>query len=120
LELRTTTGLDKLRWLGLGPLDAFPNLKAAALFGIWRLEASEATGVKSDVRWAELTGADGAGVRLDGCRFMQLAAPGQLRALSAVGGRPSAKFQRAEKAEDLLDAGSGTKLAGSVTLRSMR
>jgi beta-galactosidase len=120
VELKTSATLDKLRWLGLGPLDAFPNLKAAALFGIWRLEAREAIGVKSDVRWAELTGADGAGVRLDGCRFVRLAAPGHLRALSSVEGRPSAKFQRAEKAEDLLDSGPGTKLSGSVTLRLMR
>jgi beta-galactosidase len=68
LELKTDAGLDKLRWLGLGPLDSFPNLKAAVMFGVWRLNAGEAAGVKSGVRWAELTMADNTGVRVEGTR----------------------------------------------------
>jgi beta-galactosidase len=119
LEIKTTVGLDRLRWLGLGPLDAFPNLKAATLFGIWRLNADQASGVKADVRWAELTNSNGNGLRLYGSPFVRLAAPGQLRALSAVEGRPSAKFQRAEKADERLDAGPGATFTGSVTLRLM-
>jgi beta-galactosidase len=117
LELKTAAGMDKLRWLGLGPLDAYPNLKAAALFGIWRLDARQAEGVKADVAWAELTNADNVGLHAEGSRYTRMAGPGQWRLLSAVEGRPSAKFQRAEKAEDRLDAGPGIAFAGSVTLR---
>jgi beta-galactosidase len=131
-------GLDNLRWLGLGPLDAYPNLKAAAQFGLWRLDKPESTGAKADVRWAEWTSANGAGLRLEGHRvhglapgpgkerrlrplrpYLRLPAPGRLRALSAVEGRPAAKFQRAERSEDRLDAAPGTVLTGSVTLRPL-
>jgi beta-galactosidase len=112
-------GLDNLRWLGLGPLDAYPNLKAAAQFGLWRLDKPESTGAKADVRWAEWTSANGAGLRLEGCPYLRLPAPGRLRALSAVEGRPAAKFQRAERSEDRLDAAPGTVLTGSVSLRPL-
>jgi len=119
LELKTDAGLDKLRWLGLGPLDSFPNLKAAVMFGVWRLNAGEAAGVKSGVRWAELTMADNTGVRVEGSPYTRVVAPGTWRLLNAVEGRPSAKFQRAEKAEDHLDAIAGPKFSGRVTLRLM-
>ncbi len=112
-------GLDNLRWLGLGPLDAYPNLKAAALFGLWRLDNPESTGVKAEVRWAEWTAATGAGLRLEGCPYLRLPAPGRLRALSAVEGRPAAKFQRAEQAAGRLDTAPGTTLAGTLTLRPL-
>jgi len=117
LEMRTADGLDRLRWLGLGPLDAFPNLKAAAMFGVWKLNAADAGGVKSDVRWAEFTSAENAGVRVEGSPYMRIAGAGQWRLLNAVEGRPAAKFQRAERTEDHLNAVAGPKLSGSVTLR---
>ncbi|MCE5307854.1 MAG: hypothetical protein LLG20_09425, partial [Acidobacteriales bacterium] len=119
LELKTDTAMDKLRWQGLGPLDSFANLKEAVMFGVWRLNAGDAAGVKSGVCWAELTTADSTGVRMQGSSYMRMAAPGTWRLLNAVEGRPSAKFQRAEKAEDHLDAIAGPKFSGSVTLRPM-
>jgi len=69
------------------------------------------------VRWAELTSADNAGLRVEGSPYMRVAGTGQWRLLNAVEGRPAAKFQRAERTEDHLDAVAGPKLSGSVTLR---
>lgn len=71
------------------------------------------------MRWAEWTPANGAGLRLDGCPYLRLPAPGRLRTLSGVEGRPAAKFQRAEQAADRVDATPGTTLTDSVTLRPL-
>ena len=35
MELDTAAGLDKLRWLGLGPLDAYPNEKTAPIWAVY-------------------------------------------------------------------------------------
>ena len=34
MELETAAGLDNLRWLGLGPLDAYPNERTAPILGV--------------------------------------------------------------------------------------
>ena len=35
MALNTATVMNHVRWLGLGPLDAYPNEKAAAILGLW-------------------------------------------------------------------------------------
>ena len=108
MEFAVPAELNTLRWLGLGPLDAYPNEKAAAIFGVWSEHAGSggAPGVKAEVRWAELLDAKGAGLRVTGSPFIRLDGdgikPGQLRLLSAVAGRAS-KFNPAERPEYRLD-----------------
>ena len=41
MELETAAGLDNLRWLGLGPLDAYPNEKSAPILGVYPARRSE-------------------------------------------------------------------------------
>ena len=121
IEFRVDPQLNTLRWAGLGLLDAYPNKRAAAHFGVWKAHADtmESQGVKSDVEWAELTGAGGRGLRVAGSRytrFERVAANGaQLRVLSAVAGRPT-KFGGPERPEDHLTVSAGRSFKGSFSL----
>ncbi|ADY53938.1 glycoside hydrolase family 42 domain 5 loop region [Pseudopedobacter saltans DSM 12145] len=44
------TGINDLKWLGLGPYDAYPNKQAAPIFGTWKWDGT--AGVKR-TRWIE-------------------------------------------------------------------
>lgn len=66
-------GLEQVEWFGLGPHECYPDRKRAALVGRWRSTVSELftpyvrpqeAGGRADVRWLELRGNDGQGVRL--------------------------------------------------------
>ena len=63
MEFETAAGLDNLRWLGLGPLDAYPNEKSAPILGVYAGGAGSDTvkGTKS-ARWAEVSSDQRAGV----------------------------------------------------------
>lgn len=54
MTIKTVPELKELRWLGLGPYDAYPNKKAAPILGVWGGEAGSAdvTGMKA-TRWIE-------------------------------------------------------------------
>jgi beta-galactosidase len=113
MEASVDGGVDKLRWLGLGPLESAPNMRVASIFGLWNLPVGDAGGIRGDVRWAEF-----GGVRIENCGYLRLAGPGKLRILSAVEGR-GAKFRRAERAEDRIDVNDQTTLAGRFRLRAI-
>ncbi len=115
VELETARELASFRWLGLGPLEAYPNLKEAAIFGLW---SGDNYGVKADVRWAELTGKDGAGIRAASCGYVRVPGPGRIRILSAVEGRPS-KFNRPEYPEERLDTISPRAFYGAFTIKTI-
>ncbi len=116
MTLRTAPEINHLRWLGLGPLDAYPNEKAAAILGVWSQDLSnaDANGVKA-TRWAELTQASGAGVRIAGSPYIRLEGGSGLQALSAVAGRPS-KRNRAEDPEQRLDVNPHSSFVGEFNL----
>ena len=116
ITLHIAPGIDQLRWLGLGPLDAYPNEKAAAIFGVWsgKLGSGDATGVKA-TRWAQLTEASGVGVRIDGAPYIRVEEGSGLQALSAVAGRPS-KRNRAEDPEQRLDVTPLATFVGEFNL----
>ena len=117
VELSLPGGLEQLRWLGLGWRESYPNEKAAAMFGVWKSILSDevTTGMKHDVRWAEVSGANGAKLRIDGCGNLRVSGPDRLRILSAVEGRPT-KFVRGEKPEYRVDVTAGTVLSGAFRL----
>ncbi|MFE7704866.1 glycoside hydrolase family 2 TIM barrel-domain containing protein [Streptomyces sp. NPDC057486] len=63
------------RWFGGGPGEAYPDTRAASMLGRWEMSVDamqtpyvrpQENGARADVRWAELTDGDGAGVRAEG------------------------------------------------------
>ena len=63
-----------LRWFGSGPHETYPDRKRGGLVGVWRSTVTDQyvpyirpqeNGGHADVRWLELTDADGAGLRID-------------------------------------------------------
>ncbi len=66
-------GLEQVEWFGLGPHECYPDRKRAGLVGRWRSTVSELftpyvrpqeAGGRAEVRWLDLRGLDGRGVRL--------------------------------------------------------
>ncbi|MFC7303780.1 glycoside hydrolase family 2 TIM barrel-domain containing protein [Streptomyces monticola] len=62
-------------WFGGGPGEAYPDTRAAARLGRWQSPVDalqtpyvrpQENGARADVRWAELTGPDGGGLRITG------------------------------------------------------
>ena len=56
ISLRPTSGLDRLIWLGQGPLESVPGKTAATCYGWWAAVAGRALagGTKSGLDWAKL------------------------------------------------------------------
>ncbi|MGZ2355585.1 DUF4981 domain-containing protein [Streptomyces sp. 372A] len=66
---------DAVRWFGGGPGEAYPDTRAAAMLGRWARGVDELqtpyvrpqeNGARAGVRWVELTGGDGGGLRVEG------------------------------------------------------
>ncbi|OKJ71724.1 glycoside hydrolase family 2 TIM barrel-domain containing protein [Streptomyces sp. CB02460] len=66
---------DAVRWFGGGPGEAYPDTRAAAMLGRWARGVDELqtpyvrpqeNGARAGVRWVELTGAGGGGLRAEG------------------------------------------------------
>jgi beta-galactosidase len=115
MEFETPASLDNLRWLGLGPLDAYPNEKTAPILGVYagRTDSDTAKGMKAS-RWAELTSAEGPGFRVEGAPYIRLEGR-NLRVLSAVVGR-SEKGRRPENPEIRLDTGPSVAFQGAFSV----
>jgi beta-galactosidase len=116
LTIQTAPELTHLRWLGLGPLDAYPNENVATILGVWSgtLGSGDATGMKA-TRWAELTEASGSGLRINGAPYIRVAGPSGIQALSSVAGRPS-KRVRAEDPEQRLDTHKDASFEGQFSI----
>ena len=119
MELETAAGLDNLRWLGLGPLDAYPNEKTAPILGVYagKSDSETAKGTKA-ARWAELTSAEGSGFRVEGAPYIRLEGR-NLRVLPSVVGR-SEKGRRPEAPEYRLDTGSSAVFQGGFAVTPLR
>ena len=115
MEFETAAGLDNLRWLGLGPLDAYPNERTAPILGVYagRTDSETAKGTKA-TRWAELTSGEGSGLRVEGAPYIRLEGR-NLRVLPSVVGR-SEKGRRPEAPEYRLDTGSSAVFQGAFSL----
>ena len=118
MEFETAAGLDNLRWLGLGPLDAYPNERTAPILGVYagRTDSETAKGMKA-TRWAELTSEQGSGFHVEGAAYIRLEGR-NLRVLPSVVGR-SEKGRRPEAPEYRLDTGSSAVFQGGFSLTPM-
>jgi beta-galactosidase len=67
--------IERVTWFGRGPGEAYPDTGYATRHGRWESTVDDLqtpyirpqeNGRRADVRWAELTGADGRGLRVDG------------------------------------------------------
>ena len=75
IRLAVPRTLDRVEWFGTGPGESYPDSRRAARVARYRLTVDEMqtpyvlpqeNGHRSGTRWATLTGADGAGLRVDG------------------------------------------------------
>jgi len=119
LELKAASGLDRLRWLGLGPYDAFPNKRSAPVLGVWSANLGQVSGNKA-VRWTELADSRGKGVRVDSDGYIRFdaASADRVRILSSVQGL-SQKNRGPDDPAVRIDTGSGRTFAGQFRLRLM-
>jgi beta-galactosidase len=71
--LEIVDGLEQLEWFGLGPVETYPDRRRAGRIGRWRTSVTDAAvpyvrpqenGGHADVRWLELRGDDGHGLRI--------------------------------------------------------
>ena len=74
IALEVVPGLESVEYLGRGPHETYPDRKRGGIVGRWSSTVTEQhvpyirpqeNGGHADVRWLELTDADGAGVRLE-------------------------------------------------------
>jgi beta-galactosidase len=114
----TAPALKQVRWLGLGPYDAYPNEKKASYLGVWSGAAASAAvaGTKA-TRWIEVTDASGHGLHIvnDGYMGVDPDKPANLRVLSVVAGRPT-KFGLAEDPAQQLKVTPGVSFVGQFSL----
>ena len=75
LSLQLEEGLESFAWYGRGPQENYVDRCSGAFLGLYRSTVTDQyvayarpqdNGCKGDVRWAELTDADGRGVRISG------------------------------------------------------
>ncbi len=120
MTIRTVPELNHLRWLGLGPLDAYPNENVASILGVWsgNLGSPDITGVKA-TRWAELTATSGLGLKLTDCPYIRLEGGPSLQALTSVAGRPS-KRHLADRPEQRLYSNPGSSFEGEFRISLLR
>jgi beta-galactosidase len=73
LALQFAKDFENVRWLGRGPWENYSDRKESADVGVWRSTVAEQyvpyvrpqeNGNKEDVRWVELTDADGNGLKI--------------------------------------------------------
>ena len=81
LRMAAPAGLDRVEWFGGGPGEAYPDSRRAARVGRWAMRVDEMqtpyvypqeNGNRTAVRWAAVTGADGAGLRVEGRPTIEL------------------------------------------------
>jgi beta-galactosidase len=73
--LQLNANLDRAKWYGRGPWENYADRKTSALVGIHAMDVKalahhyirpQENGYRTDVRWLELTGSDGRGLRIEG------------------------------------------------------
>ncbi len=83
VRMALPAGFGNVRWFGGGPGEAYADSREAARVGRYECTVDEfqtpyvvpqENGSRIDVRWAELTDADGNGLRVEGAPYFQLTA----------------------------------------------
>ena len=120
-------GLETVEWFGTGPHETYPDRRRGGLVGRWRSTVTDQTvpyirpqenGGHADVRWLELTGADGRGLRIVADRPRQLSAT-HLRAADLAAATHVGELRPRPETVVQLDAahrGLGTASCGPDTL----
>ena len=83
LRLSVPAALERVEWFGRGPGEAYPDTRLAARVGRFAASVDELqtpyvrpqeNGARTEVRWATLTDASGAGLRVEGRPHLELTA----------------------------------------------
>jgi beta-galactosidase len=83
LRLSLPAALERVEWFGRGPGEAYPDTRLAARVGRFAASVDELqtpyvrpqeNGARTEVRWATLTDASGAGLRVEGRPHLELTA----------------------------------------------
>jgi beta-galactosidase len=118
IDLPLASQLSRMRWLGLGPIDTYPNESAAGIFGVWSAAkgSKDVEGVKT-TRWIEVQApaTSGYAVRIENCPYAQFEG-GTLHVISGLEGRVM-KNRLPEKPEERLDVTPGRSFHGAFTVR---
>ncbi|WP_084442014.1 glycoside hydrolase family 2 TIM barrel-domain containing protein [Termitidicoccus mucosus] len=117
MTVQSAPEFSAIRWLGLGPGNAYPNKRSAPILGVWAGAAGSAdiAGTKA-MRWLERTGAGG-GFRILNVGYFEhdASAPDTLRILSGVLGRPE-KGRKPDDSVPQLATGSGEPFVGFLKI----
>jgi len=115
MSLTSTPELKELRWLGLGPYDAYPNKQSAPTLGVWGDTHDEAIGNKA-TRWIERSGTAGK-IRVYNTGYMKYEKehPNTIHVLSDVLARPE-KGRKADESFPQLLTDTGEPFIGEFSL----
>lgn len=118
MSLQSVPELSNVRWLGLGPHDAYPNKQSAPILGVWGgiAGSKEVVGNKS-TRWIERNGTTGKiYISNNGYMLHQATSPKTIHILSSVLGRPE-KGRKADESVPQLQTDTGEPFIGEFSVR---
>lgn len=118
MSLTTVPGMNDLRWLGLGPWDAWPNKRSAPILGVWGgASGSDAVVGTKATNWIERSGAEGS-VHITNNGYMghKAASPDVIEVLSEVLSKPE-KGRAPDDSFPLLRTDTGEPLIGEFRIR---
>lgn len=109
--------LNRFKWLGLGPYDAYVNKQSAAILGVWGgLDKDKETDGTKVMRWVEQSGEIGS-VRISNLGYLEhnIAKPETVYILSGVLGRPE-KGRKADESVPQLRTDTGEPFVGKFKI----
>lgn len=113
MSLKTMPEMNNIRWLGLGPWNAYPNKRSAPILGVWGGETGSADVIgKKATRWIERSGSVG-GVHISHVGYMghNAASPDVINILSEVLSKPE-KGRKPDDSFPLLLTDTGEPFIG--------
>lgn len=117
MSMRTSPGVNEIRWLGLGPWDAYPNKRSAPILGVWGGAAGtkDVAGNKA-TRWIECSGPNGS-IHISHVGYMghKSTAPDVINILSEVISKPE-KGRKPDDSFPLLPTDTGAPFIGEFSL----
>ncbi len=117
MSLQTAPELNRIKWLGLGPYDAYPNKKSAPVLGLWKGSAGtpEVSGIK-ETRWIERDGSIGR-LHISSIGYMEhdTITPDIIHILSGVFPRPE-KGRMADDSTPQLATNGNNSFVGEFSL----
>lgn len=117
MTIQSAPELNQIKWLGLGPYDAYPNRQAAAILGVWGGKAgSDAVAGNKATRWIERSGSVGKfSIYNNSYMEHKASAPEAIHILSDVVGRPE-KGRKADESFPQLETKTGVPFVGEFSI----